>query len=234
MIESGPERTSPQCPYYAQCGGCQLQHLTPKGQLEAKRTFLEDEFGNVPPLIPSPEVWHYRSHIRLNLQQGTFGFKNKGLVEINSCSLFLPIDHDLLRILREHLQEWKESGSFRIFKATSSHFVLAFSFPKRLPKSRRFLVKKLMENLPLQGIAMKSPSGEEHFGKTMISKTICDLHVKFSPYGFMQNNPFLTPQLYETLVKWAQPKGKSILDPLLRGGSHVSSPCSSRRLCARN
>ncbi|CCB90064.1 uncharacterized RNA methyltransferase pc0248 [Simkania negevensis Z] len=226
LIQSGPQRTSPRCPYYSQCGGCQLQHLTPEGQLEAKRTFLEDAFGPVPPLVPSPEVWHYRSHIRLNLENGSFGFKNNGLIEIDSCSLFLPIEHDFFRILRQHLQNLSESGSFRVFKATPSHFVLAFSFPKRLPKARRHFVKTLMEALPLQGISMKSPSGEEHFGKTTISNIICGLPVSFSPYGFMQNNPFLTPRLYETLVDWARPEGKSILD--LYSGVGITSLLLSR------
>lgn len=215
LIKASPQRTSPRCPYYAHCGGCQLQHLKPEAQLQAKRSFLEDAFGPVPPLTPSPEVWHYRSHIRLNLSRGTFGFKacdQTTLVEIDSCSLFLPPDHDFFRILRQGINKLNESGSFRLFKATATHFVLAFSFPKKLPKSRDHLVKTLMETLPLQGITLKSPSGEEHFGTTTISRRICELEVTFSPYGFMQNNLFLTPHLYETLVKWAQPNGKSILD----------------------
>jgi len=215
ILKAGPDRIKPSCPYYTHCGGCQLQHLKPQAQLKIKQGFLEEAFDETPPVIASSRNWHYRSHLRLNLDKGTFGFKardKKTLIEINECSLFLPAESHFFQILRSCLVDLKTKGSFRVFKAPASKFVLAFSFPRKLPKNRRTLSERLMQKLPIQGIAMKCPNGEEHFGNIQITESICGLDLTFSPYGFMQNNLFLIPKLYQTLVMWANPTGKSILD----------------------
>lgn len=224
IIKKSPDRTAPRCPYFQSCGGCQLQHLKPLSQLRVKQTFLEEMFGFKPDITPSPHSWHYRSHLRFNLENGTFGFKgtdNCSLIPVESCSLFLPLDHPLFKKLRLALQPLKEKGSFRLFKGKDAAFILAFSFPKKLPKNRRAFIKNMRKALPIQGIAMKSPHGEEHDGNTTIQETLCGLNISFSPYGFIQNNPSLIETLYETLVSLANPQGKTILD--LYSGVGVTS-----------
>ena len=37
IVKASAERVEPACPVYKECGGCQLQHLSYKGQLECKR-----------------------------------------------------------------------------------------------------------------------------------------------------------------------------------------------------
>ena len=57
-----PDRATPECPYYGQCGGCDFQHLTYPGELRGKRQRVQDTLarlgGNLyrpkPPLLLLP------------------------------------------------------------------------------------------------------------------------------------------------------------------------------------
>ena len=47
VLEPGPNRISPKCQYYDQCGGCQLQHITYDEQLKQKKSFLDKSAKNL-------------------------------------------------------------------------------------------------------------------------------------------------------------------------------------------
>ncbi len=74
LQESGPSRVPPRCRHYVghDCGGCQLQHLDPAVQRDAKRSMLADTLRRigkldvvVPELVAAPMMWDYRSRITL-------------------------------------------------------------------------------------------------------------------------------------------------------------------------
>ena len=80
--DPSPLRTSPPCPLFGTCGGCQLQHLTDGAQLEAKRQFVQDALQRigglsltVPPVTSSSSTWAYRRHIKLALRPKGQGFE---------------------------------------------------------------------------------------------------------------------------------------------------------------
>jgi len=61
-IETSPDRISPRCAHFGECGGCQYQHLDYANQLSLKEAILQDQFQRIakienPPLesiVPSP------------------------------------------------------------------------------------------------------------------------------------------------------------------------------------
>lgn len=97
LIEAGPQRTSPRCPYYGRCGGCQLQHLTYPAQLEAKKQFVIDALKRIGghsvevEMVGAEQQWEYRRHITLHTDGEKIGFyakDNKTLVDIDQCPLY--------------------------------------------------------------------------------------------------------------------------------------------------
>jgi 23S rRNA (uracil1939-C5)-methyltransferase len=75
IIERSPDRIEPRCPHFGQCGGCALQHLPARRQIEFKQnTLLQnlERIGKVSagtvwePLV-GPE-WHYRRKARLSVR----------------------------------------------------------------------------------------------------------------------------------------------------------------------
>ena len=66
------EMTDPPCPYYGQCGGCQIQHLTYPSQLLWKENLLKEKLhglvseDKIRPILPSPKIWNYRRRIQVH------------------------------------------------------------------------------------------------------------------------------------------------------------------------
>jgi len=74
VLQAGPNRAEPVCPYYASCGGCALQHVSYEEQLAWKGRFVEEALKRigglevtVPPVVPSPDRHNYRSRITFTL-----------------------------------------------------------------------------------------------------------------------------------------------------------------------
>jgi 23S rRNA (uracil1939-C5)-methyltransferase len=74
-----PVRVAPTCPHYEadRCGGCQLQHLAPAAQLDAKLAIVRETLRriggvDVPGLeiVAAPSPWRYRTTITLAAGSG--------------------------------------------------------------------------------------------------------------------------------------------------------------------
>lgn len=92
VIEPGPDRVEPACPHYDRdrCGGCQLQHLSPAGQVAARRAIVGDAVRRIaklpladdPALAPAPDQWGYRAKISLTRGSGGIGFHRYDRLEV--------------------------------------------------------------------------------------------------------------------------------------------------------
>lgn len=118
VVESGPERIQPPCPYFGRCGGCSYQHLRYERQLEVKRKQVCDllaRIGRLAPdvvvqVIPSPKPYRYRSKIMVRsgwdkqLGRMCIGFldvSGRVVVDIEECLLAVPEVNEQLRLLRQ-------------------------------------------------------------------------------------------------------------------------------------
>lgn len=76
ITSAAPERVTPECPYFGECGGCQYQHLRYETQLELKGKQVADLFeriGKFPreivrPVVACPQPYHYRNRIMIRSQ----------------------------------------------------------------------------------------------------------------------------------------------------------------------
>jgi len=74
IIDPSMDRIIPLCPYSGYCGGCQLQHLKYKRQLEYKREHILDamtRIGTLPdirvhPVIPCENIFGYRNKMEFS------------------------------------------------------------------------------------------------------------------------------------------------------------------------
>ncbi|PKL12246.1 MAG: class I SAM-dependent RNA methyltransferase [Spirochaetae bacterium HGW-Spirochaetae-8] len=108
ILNPSPDRVVPACPYYQQCGGCDLQHLAGSMQSVHKERICKENLKRIGGLdIDSPEAgvvmlpiavspaWGYRSRVRfhVDLANGRTGFlagKSDDLVDIDSCPVLCP------------------------------------------------------------------------------------------------------------------------------------------------
>ena len=113
-----PARIHPPCQYYGICGGCNLQHCDYDAQLTFKKDILidlllrqhvltkEDIAETVNNVIGSPESYHYRQRIRLQVKDdyklGFNRFRSHDLIEIHQCLLARPSINSTLKALKTH------------------------------------------------------------------------------------------------------------------------------------
>lgn len=98
-----PGRVNPPCPYYQNCGGCDLQHADYPDQLEIKKAILLEILARANVLksgegqelfekpLASPRQFGYRQRIRLQVDpEGRLGYFRSGssdVVQVSACLL---------------------------------------------------------------------------------------------------------------------------------------------------
>ncbi len=98
LIESGPARREPKCPYYGRCGGCSWLHLEESAQSRARVEIVSEalkRIGRVEALpaiehVASPAALAYRSRARISFAEGRVGFRAHGsheVVDIERCAV---------------------------------------------------------------------------------------------------------------------------------------------------
>ena len=219
--QASPGRISPRCPHFFSCRGCQFQHLKYEEQLKAKQRFVEDALHrqaalkvSVEPIIPSPQVWNYRKHIRLNLkilrngfEAGYIGF-DSSFLSVSQCYLFHKeqdllfeqIKETLLRLSNQGIKE----GSLKICK-NNNQYLFAFSFFPYLPKNS----SEIFSSFPFP-VILQSPRQRESFGVSEQYFSLLGLDFFYSPYSFLQNNLEQSENLYKAIL--SQTTANTVLD----------------------
>jgi 23S rRNA (uracil1939-C5)-methyltransferase len=97
---ASPDRTTPQCPYFGVCGGCNYQHANYASQLAMKESILRETLtrGGVVPTekinVLAATPWAYRNRIRLGFDvQGNPGYRGRrshAIVPISECPIAAP------------------------------------------------------------------------------------------------------------------------------------------------
>jgi 23S rRNA (uracil1939-C5)-methyltransferase len=118
VLQPSPRRVEPPCPYFGRCGGCDFQQLSYEAQLEAKAEIIRDCLRRVartePPgeitVVPSPEVWRYRSRARWqhDPRRRLLGYYERGshrVCDVADCPVAAPPVNERLKRLRDLMGE---------------------------------------------------------------------------------------------------------------------------------
>ncbi|MBO8172880.1 MAG: 23S rRNA (uracil(1939)-C(5))-methyltransferase RlmD [Bacillaceae bacterium] len=128
--KASPRRTDPVCSVYAECGGCQLQHVDYEGQLAGKQEHVEQAFQKyvsqfnpdrenavpvpIRPIVGMEDPWGYRNKAQLQvgtangrLITGLYATGSHRLVDLSECPVQHPRTTEMIRITRDVLEELK-------------------------------------------------------------------------------------------------------------------------------
>lgn len=193
VTAESPHRVAPGCRLFGTCGGCQLQHLDPAGQLAFKTTRVRAEFQRhglgslVAACIPSPRAYGYRSKLtphhevtRGPSQALTIGFLRAGrrhaLVDVPHC----PLATDAINAALPALRAQARSAS----------------------SERRRGASLLLRD---------GATGVTSDPDARVIERVGSLELEFAAREFFQNNPFLLPALVELVIDRAAETGAEIL-----------------------
>lgn len=116
VTRSGPRRVAPECELYGKCGGCDMQHMDYRAQLDAKKGFVRDclqrigkiEFDGEIEMIPSPQPFEYRSRARWHIDRqrrmlGFYARESHDVIDVPHCPILTPGLQSSLEYLRDNM-----------------------------------------------------------------------------------------------------------------------------------
>lgn len=144
-LNSSPDRTVSICPYYPQCGGCQLLHLRYESQLEYKRQKVQNllhKFSGldikVEETISSNPHFEFRNKVQKpvrkvngKLELGFYKTDSHELIPVKKCLMETPLSQKISReihklLVKYHYEPYDEdkgTGYIRhILIKTSRHY----------------------------------------------------------------------------------------------------------------
>ena len=163
-IKTSNNRINYNCPYYHECGGCNIAHINYEKQLEFKKNTVIDIFkryANIdinPNICESEDKFHYRNKVVFHIENNKMGFykdETNLLVPIDSCLLLNQKLNDVIETLTKKLDisELKEillrtNGEEVLVKITSVNKLLNTNmvFKDKEDKSGEKATRYLKEN----------------------------------------------------------------------------------------
>ncbi len=222
VIAPAADRIDPRCEYFADCGGCHLQHAAYDFQLAQKRAILLETLQRIGGVrydsevaLVSGEPWFYRNRIQLHFEHGKVGFHRAGSHEVRSidhCYIASPLLVEVIAKLREAAKrpEWPRFlRSLELF--TNENDLQINVVDSTRPVAARFFdwLKILLPSFAAGAIEYRTGAG----------------NYQISRGSFFQTNRFLIDALIDEALLDAA--GKHVID-LYAGVGLFSVPLAKR------
>jgi len=220
ILKPAPDRISPRCQHYTQCGGCHYQHIPYEKQVQVKEEIVCSQlerlghFKNPPilPAIPSPSPWHYRNHIQFSLDQdGRLGFHaphSDWIVPIRECHL----PDTLITDSWPRLDMARTQGLERVSLRSGTDENLLVIFQSEVEPLDEFEI-----DLPAS-VVWSNPYGHIVLaGESYILIEILRRTFQVSADSFFQVNNGLTGELVQQAISFLQPQSHETIFDLYAG-----------------
>src|SRR5579875_1242414 len=185
-----PYRVKPICPVYAQCGGCQLQHLQYDQQLKEKRDIVIQALErhtklpvgqlDIRETIGMEDPWGYRNKSSFQVGEkdgkvlaGLYGLNSHRLIHIDQCAVQHSQTNEATAIVRQILEELQipiyhektRKGIIRTIVTrvgvqTGELQVILITSQKELPK-KELLIAEIQKRLPNVKSIVQNINGEK-------------------------------------------------------------------------
>ncbi len=242
------DRIKPPCPYYADCGGCQWQHISYPAQLEAKRQIVCETLIRIakiePPreveIIPCSNPYGYRRRLFFNARLGEnelfIGMLQKHshkIVPIDSCLLAHEEINNWLTEIKKCLCDMPDKDNLcRIeTRLCGNNKIIVHFVLKRYGNAIGFIESNVTKLENIQGIYISYPKSKGiSIGKTYDIENISKygLTLQISATSFHQTNSELNEILIDKALLLAAPSKKDTVLDLFCGAGNFSLPMATK------
>ncbi|SBS28575.1 23S rRNA (uracil(1939)-C(5))-methyltransferase RlmD [Marinomonas spartinae] len=242
VIHHSPDRVTPACPHFFQCGGCSFQHLAQEKQLDAKYDWLKGQIRKVvssdePLSVLADQPVAYRRRARLSVQvkkqRVQLGFRGKSsneIVSIDRClvlttplqavfeSLKTSLAADALAKKLGHVELLEDS------KGLAVTFRLIQALDDSLKAQWESWAQQQQVALYWQQPEMKRAEvdGNRRFYQ------LDDLRLHYHPQDFIQVNAAMNEKMVKQAMNWLEPCEQDTILDLFCGVGNFSLPLAKR------
>lgn len=220
-LDTSALRKQPNCPYFGQCGGCDIMQLDYKEQLAYKENKIKEIMQKfkldftVKSIIPTKDS-HYRNKITLKVDKnlGFYQRKTNRVIAIDDCKIAsLPNNNIIDKLKNMNLKGIKE-----IMLRSTNHGTMLDIMGTTYPKE--------ILNLPVSSIYFNSKKIK---GDDYIIDDFKDLKYLISPNSFYQVNPIGMEYLYDKVLEYCTCSKQDCILDLYCGigtiGLYISRHC---------
>ena len=207
IIDKSIYRVEPECPYYKDCGGCNLMHMDYLRQAKFKeekvkeilKKFADIDEDKVKDIVTTREN-HYRNKITLKVVDGRIGFfrkKTYELVPINDC---LMASEKINKILKDVNKLTYENVEEVIIKSTSlDETMVIFKVTGKIDLD---YYAGILEKTTDTFVLVNGDKTKVVFGKGYITEKVGKYYYKISSIPFFQVNMFGVEKLYDKVLEY--------------------------------
>lgn len=209
-IKKSPKRIESICPYYNECGGCDLLHLSYNDQLEYKQNKIieiMERYAQIPkekikPILGSPKNINYRNKVTLksNGKLGYYKRRTNDIVNIDYCYL---VNEGLNKKIKELNSSKLDAGIEEVMLREVNENQMSLTVDLRINENMLEKYKQMSNTIPNFSISKNrmlifSNDKSNIFGKLGNKKFL------ISPTAFFQVNTLQTENLYNKVLQYVK------------------------------
>lgn len=196
IINKSSNRKDLICPYYYNCGGCDIMHMNYDYQLKFKKEKVINNLKHISNIeiddidIIYDNEYNYRNHIVLSINNKNIGFLKRNtneVINIDKCLISNEMINDKIKEIRIFINKYNVNINKISIKAydevliniESNDFNLIDEFVKYVPCTSLFLNDKLV------------------YGKNYVTISFDNYKFEVSSKSFFQKNTTMAIKLYE-------------------------------------
>lgn len=226
FITKSNDRIEPICPYYNECGGCNIMHIDYNNQLQFKENKVKEvlnkfcNYDNVKSIIGTNQ-YNYRNKITLQVKEKIGYYKKKSyeLVVIDKCYI---ADEKINSIINELKNIDLSNVNQIVIRTTNKESMLVFYSKK--------VIKSDVNKLNVDTIICINDKQTILKGKGYIEEEIKGIRYVISPTSFFQVNTNGMINLYDKVLEYCGLNGNENLLDLYCGtgtiGIYLSKYCN--------
>ena len=149
-------RTKAECPYFYKCGGCGLQHMDYRAELEYKQKKVEDcmtrlggfdASGIMTPIVPSEKIYRYRNKVQMPIGTDGIGFYRRNshdVIPMTDCLL----QSENAREISAAVKEWKDRFDVAAYDEKSGKGELRHIYTREADGGELIVIVTANDKLP--------------------------------------------------------------------------------------
>ena len=197
------------CPYYENCGGCNISHMKYPSQLEFKVNKVKDIFKRyldmeIEPKIEYDKEFFYRNKVVFHVVDGKIGFYEEGtnrLINILGCRLLDKRINELVQLFNK--LDLTNIEKIMVRTTSKEVMVVFYGYIDKFD-----ILKDKVDSIILINIKDKLL-----YGKSYIKEEINGMKFIISYNSFFQVNTSVMKKLYDKVLEYASLTGsESVLD----------------------